>query len=101
MPASTFTYTPNPSLRQDVARSTEVRDELGVRGEAVAARAQALAPRDTGALAASISSSLDLAGVLGWEATIEAAVRYAVFVEYGTSDTPAQPFLRPAGDEVF
>jgi HK97 gp10 family phage protein len=32
---------------------------------------------------------------------VVAAVRYAPFVEYGTAYQTAQPFLRPAADEVL
>lgn len=59
----------------------------------VQSRGRSNAPRRTGRLAASIRGS-----VSGAEATVVAAVSYGVFVEYGTSRTPAQPFLRPALD---
>ena len=31
---------------------------------------------------------------------VEATIRYAGFVEFGTNDTPAQPYMRPAADEA-
>lgn len=64
-------------------------------GSEVERRAEARAPRRTGALAASITSHRIKDGV---ETTV--GVDYGAYVEYGTSDTPAQPFLRPALNEV-
>ena len=68
----------------------------------VAADARRLAPKRTGRLAASIH----VAEVTDRHAIVQADPRnpdasagdepYAGFVERGTSDTPAQPFLRPA-----
>jgi HK97 gp10 family phage protein len=69
--------TPTPALTES-ARLVETRGRSG-------------APVRTGALAGSIRGS-----VVGQEAIVTAAVRYGVFVEYGTSRTRAQPFLRPA-----
>lgn len=53
--------------------------------------AQALAPVDDGELRESISSD-----VRGLQAEIGASVRYAHYVEYGTSDTEPQPYMGPA-----
>lgn len=68
----------------------------------VAADAKRLAPRRTGRLA----NSIHVAEVTDRHAIVQADPRnpeasagnepYAGFVERGTSDTPAQPFLRPA-----
>lgn len=54
-------------------------------------------PRDTGLLASKVFSAVQVKRRGGpvLEAGV-AGVPYAVFVEFGTSDTPAQPFLRPA-----
>jgi HK97 gp10 family phage protein len=62
--------------------------------EDVLTGAQARVPVDTGNLRDSLTTASDPEGgtLVGTE------VDYAVFVEYGTSDTPAQPFLRPALD---
>lgn len=62
-----------------------------VLSEDVAGGARAMAPVDTGALRDSIAVTENGVGV---------GVPYASFVEYGTSDTPAQPYLRPAADTV-
>lgn len=53
-------------------------------------------PVDTGRLRASITSSI---GKL--EAEVGSNVEYAIFVEYGTSNQSAQPFLRPALDNAL
>ncbi len=57
----------------------------------MAALAQAYVPVDTGRLQESIT-----AGPTG----VTSDVEYAGFVEYGTSDTAAQPYMRPAADTV-
>lgn len=59
--------------------------------EAVAECARGMCPVDTGALRSSISVSADGAG-----AVVSAGEDYAVYVEFGTYKTPAQPFLAPA-----
>ncbi len=56
--------------------------------EEVAQDATRMAPRDTGRLAASIHAEGD--------DTVVAEADYAAYVELGTSDMPAQPYLRPA-----
>lgn len=71
----------------EVAQHVAV-DELG---QEVALDAEQRAPVDTGALQDSISYA---------DGAVTADVPYAPFVEYGTSDTPAQPFMRPAADTV-
>lgn len=62
-----------------------------VMGDDVAMLARTLAPVATGQLRDSIENT---AG------HVVATVPYAGFVEYGTEDTDAQPFMRPAADEV-
>jgi HK97 gp10 family phage protein len=63
-------------------------------GQAVLAGAEARVPVDTGALRDSLHTEEDPSG----GTLVGTDIPYAVFVEYGTSDTPAQPFLRPALD---
>lgn len=53
--------------------------------------AEASAPRLTGLLASSYSIEVD-----GLSAVMRNDAPYADYVEYGTSDTPAQPSLGPA-----
>lgn len=62
--------------------------------EAWAEDAERRAPRLTGELAGSIAARRVGKGT--WEVT--AGADHSIYVEYGTSDTPAQPFHTPAGE---
>ena len=68
-------------------------------GEQTATTARQRCPVDTGALRASIAVAANKTPN-GTEVEISTGVSYARFVEFGTSDRPAQPFLRPALAEV-
>lgn len=57
--------------------------------------ARGLAPVDTGALRGSIDVT-----VSGLSAEVGSDIRYAGYVEYGTSDTAPQPFMGPAADQA-
>ena len=63
----------------------------GTLSQDVADLARAYVPVDTGRLRDSIT-----AGPTG----VTSDVEYAGFVEYGTSDMPAEPYMRPAADTV-
>jgi len=90
-------YIPNPLIGVQWEHSPEALAIVASIGEATAIRAQALAPVLTGALRASIEArSRGITSTA--ESVITADVPYAAFVEFGTSDTPAQPYLRPALD---
>ena len=66
---------------------------------AIEADAKASAPVDTGALRASISTSLTGDGRGGsMTAEIGPTVEYGVYQEYGTSKMAAHPFMGPAFD---
>lgn len=66
---------------------------------AIEADAKALAPVDTGALEASISTTLTGDGRNGtMSAEIGPTVEYGVFQEYGTSTQAGTPFMGPAYD---
>lgn len=71
------------------AARTAVRDET----EDVAEDMRRAAPRRTGELARSIQAE-----VKDLEGKAAATARHAVFVEYGTSSTPEQPFATPAAE---
>jgi len=77
--------------------ASKVGVELGQRaaGESVQERAKSLVPVDTGTLQASIETHED-----GGDVLVGTASDYAVFVEYGTANAAAQPFLRPAADSA-
>jgi HK97 gp10 family phage protein len=72
------------------ARST--KDMVGT-AHATQRRAQQIAPVLTGLLHDSITVAAS-----GLSADVTATARYAVYVEYGTSDTRPQPFMRPAAE---
>lgn len=57
----------------------------------VADGAKAMVPVDTGQLQDSIQSNAE---------SVTVSAPYAAYVEYGTSNMPAEPFLRPAADTV-
>lgn len=93
------TFIPNPLLQAEWEHSPLALALVKMIGEKVASEAERIAPKDTGALASSIHVDLEFSdGHPG--AVIVADVPYAAFVELGTYDTPAQPFLRPAIEEV-
>jgi HK97 gp10 family phage protein len=71
-----------------------VAKDLERRAIQVERRAKRMCPVDTGRLRASITHGLETSG--GLSAVVGTGVGYAVFVEFGTGDTRAQPFLRPA-----
>lgn len=61
--------------------------------------AKANVPVETGTLRESISTSIEGDGrFASMSASIIASARYAGYVEYGTSDTAPEPFMRPAFD---
>ena len=80
-------------------------------GQSVVARAQALAPKRTGALSSSISyqvtgagggAKLTLSGftTTGKTLTFTVGVPYGIFQEFGTRNIRPHPYLRPALNEV-
>lgn len=87
-----------PATRQAIAAAAA----RGVHRAAgfVADLARQLAPVDTGALRASIRVTPDQPAL---RMTVQAGggvVDYAAFVEYGTSRSPAQPFMTPAARAI-
>lgn len=77
--------------RMAVASEVAADTATSMIAERVAATARAKAPVATGRLRDSITADKD---------RVYTDVEYAPFVEYGTATDPAQPFLRPAADEV-
>ena len=75
----------------EIAEPTKALDDAG---RLVEQRARSGAPVDTGALSRSIKATRS-----GVEVTVGPAVGvYAAVQEYGSSHTPAHPYLRPALD---
>lgn len=77
--------------RTAIVAEAAVDVQKDVLADDVERTAESLAPVDTGRLRDSIRSE---------GGRVYTDVEYAGFVEYGTSDTPAQPFMRPAADTV-
>jgi len=73
------------------AGSRAVRDET----DEAADDARRNAPVKTGTLRESVQSEYDDKSIRG---RVAATARYAKFVEHGTDDTPAQPFMLPAAE---
>jgi HK97 gp10 family phage protein len=78
-----------------VARRMERAFEIAVQetAENIRDEARASAPVQTGALKNSIEARME-----GSTAEVSAGVDYAPFVEYGTSNMAARPFMFPASE---
>ena len=91
------TFIPVPGLDGILARSALMHAEMektryGHRGRCQGARAEGhAAPPRKHRGGAAIQDG-------GWVAIASAGTPYAPYVEFGTEDTPAQPFMRPALD---
>lgn len=79
---------------ESVANEKDVKECLGKACALVERSARLKAPRDTGALRRSISSKVE-----DDEAIVFTPLEYAPYVEYGTMNNRAQPFLEPSLEE--
>lgn len=95
-----MTFIPNPVLEAEWHASAEAYAMMTGIGERILSIATAIAPVDTGTLARSIEMFVGEDGSGHLEVMVGSSLRYAGFVEFGTSRTPAQPYLRPALDQV-
>lgn len=95
------------AAREVASRIAGAGPRIGAVGSAVLRRtaytiqadAQALAPVDTGALRASISTTIAGDGRSGqMSAEIGPTVEYGVYQEYGTSTQAGTPYMGPAYD---
>jgi len=75
-------------------RNRQVQERMRDSAEAIAQLAAQLAPKDTGALAASIHAEEQGDGT--WHVSWDKEHFYGIFQELGTEHSRAQPFLRPA-----
>jgi len=82
----------NLSMWQKVKFKKEIRDALQLTAKKIESSAVQMAPKDTGALKASMWSKM----VSDTEAQIGDGVYYGVFQELGTVNIAPQPFLMPA-----
>lgn len=69
--------------------------------EVIVAKAQSLAPVDTGKLRSSIQGVVRSMASDIINGHVEATVPYATYIEFGTEKMKAQPFLTPALDEGY
>ncbi len=83
----------NPAaIEQGVNISAAMNDAV----QAVANAARRYAPVDTGELKNSIDSDVSGSTISNCKGRVFATARHAAFVEFGTSRSPMQPYLRPA-----
>lgn len=81
-------------IRRVAKENREVQERLRHDAEQIARTAALLAPKLTGALAASIHAEEQSDGT--WRVSWDVDHRYGLFQELGTETNPPQPFLRPA-----
>ncbi len=82
---------------QDNMKKEAVKTVIKKNGSRLQQSAQEKAPVDTGVLKRSIMLEIKDSGLT---AESEATVNYAGYVEYGTRFMEAQPYMRPALQEV-
>lgn len=81
-------------IRRIPLTNRQVQQRMEDSAEAIARLAAQLAPKDTGALARSISAEEQGDG--SWRVSWDKEHFYGIFQELGTEHNRAQPFLRPA-----
>jgi len=93
------TFIPNLLVGKQWERSPEAMRCVAEQGAKVENAAKAIVPVDTGALRDSIELLVEGIATVA-TAWVGTTIRYGGYVEYGTSNTPAQPYLRPALDTI-
>jgi len=78
-------------------KKEEIQEKLLQIGLEIEGAAKRKCPVDTGRLRASINTKQQKGNTI----QVGTNVEYAPYVEYGTEDMKAQPFLRPAFDEIL
>lgn len=84
-----FTFKENGNITKGIKAG--LRDAIEVTGVIIANQQKALAPVDTGRLRASVESGM-ISDEKGYTAT---NIEYAPYLEYGTVNMVAQPFMKP------
>jgi HK97 gp10 family phage protein len=87
-----MSYKPNPNLNTIVKDAFE--KSLKKSSDILERKSKSNAPVDSGALKNSIRS--DDSDIKNGEFSVTSELEYAPFVEFGTSKTPANPFMRSA-----
>ena len=89
-------FVPNPFIGELLKRSPLVKSALENRAEEAVEQVKAIAPVDTGAFRDSIHTTTENGDV-----QLVADVPHAVYVEFGTSDTPIFAPLRRGAEATF
>ena len=92
-------YKPNADFDKAFAHSEEARDYALRKAREAAQYARERAPVATGAYRDSIEADV-VEEDDGWKGRVVADVPYAVYLEFGSSDTPAFATLRRAGEAI-
>lgn len=92
-------YRPNRRFDRAFAHSDEARDFVLRKAEEGVEHARANAPVRTGTYRASIGASV-VEESDGWKGHLTAGAAHAIYVEYGTEDTPIFATLRRAGEVI-
>ena len=89
-----MTYVPNPAAIELAGRAAgRIGQEIA--GEQILETAVSIAPVETGAYQASLYKTTD-----GDDVVVGSDIRYARYLEFGTSDTPVFATLRRASDSA-
>jgi len=88
----TFLFIPDPTLAAQIKVDPEIGATLAVIGNEALQSAQDHAP----VLSGKLKRSLRVERIEGNGARVSVNVDYWNFPEYGTSEMPATPYLRPA-----
>ena len=89
-------FIPNPLFLEELKVDPTFRAHMDLVGDAAKEEARNFAPVLTGAL----RDSIEVSHLEGGRQRISVGVRYGMYVEFGTFDTPAEPYLRPALDAL-
>lgn len=79
-----------------VEASGSIEEVLARIAQGVAQDAQRFAPVDTGRLRAGIHAEDPEETAAGWSVRVVSDAEYSIYVELGTRNMRARPFLRPA-----
>jgi len=90
----------SPNLLSIIGSHVEVRSEVEKAAEKILAAANAIVPVDTGALKDSGHIDVDVDEQGHLIAHVIYSTSYAVYVEFGTSDTPTFAMLRRGAESA-
>jgi hypothetical protein len=88
-------FVPNPAGIKALAAAPPMVATMGAKAQEIEERAKSLAPVETGRYRDSIRAEADIEGGTA-VGRVSSDVPYAVYIEYGTSDTPVFAPLRRA-----